>query len=203
MPSRPRHKIQFISSNSCNHQAAAYRLEPRTALRTSATSEYNPGNWFWPGYLKTSRELHWGCSRTLRSIRGLFMILTDLLLETDKMNREPEEAGTPPKDPFYQEVTPAPGPLHPSGWGTGSEASNCQQHNTSAKCTNSAVLCRLRAAQCSCMSTKAWRHASTTPSNLLHMLMATILWATVPALKEELWTVNTHTWVCSWKSAAL
>ena len=63
------------------------------------------------------------------------MILTDLLLETAKMNREPEEAGTPPKDPFYQEVTPAPGSLHPSGWGTGSEASSRQQHSTSAKCT--------------------------------------------------------------------
>lgn len=60
----------------------------------------------------------------LSSIRQLFfMIQTDLLPDIAKLSRAPEEAGMPPKDPFYQEVTHALGCLHPSASSTDPTAS--------------------------------------------------------------------------------
>ena len=74
VPSRPRHEITVSSSNSCNQQSAAHRLESRTALGTLLLLNTTQVPGVTPGSLNTSIELHWRCSRTLRSIKGLFLI---------------------------------------------------------------------------------------------------------------------------------
>ena len=112
VPSRPRHEITVSSSKSCNQQSVAHRLEPRTALGTLLLLNTTQVPGVTPGYLNTSIELHWRCSRTLRSIKGLFLIQRDLLPETAEMSREPEEAATPLQRTPLIKGNPCPRSLH-------------------------------------------------------------------------------------------
>ena len=112
VPSRPRHEITVSSSKSCNQQSVAHRLEPRTALGTLLLLNTTQVPGVTPGYLNTSIELHCRCSRTLRSIKGLFLIQRDLLPETAEMSREPEEAATPLQRTPLIKGNPCPRSLH-------------------------------------------------------------------------------------------
>ena len=168
VPSRPRHEVTISSSNLCNQQGAAYRLEPRTALVTLLLLNTTQVPGVTPGYLNTSTELHWCCSRTLWSIRGLFLIQTDLLPETAKMSREPEEAAIPLQSTPLIKGNPCPRSLH-SGL-------RDQQRAPAPRAASPAVLCWLRGqhSKAGCPPQLHYMQAPP-PANLRNMLTATIL----------------------------
>lgn len=135
VPSAPRHKRQFKSSNSFNQTACSLLNWTQDGFEDFCYIWMQQG-WLGSdqGYLKTSTEL----LRMLQDVGPIrylfFKIQRDLLPHNAKLCRAPELAGTSPKDPLYQEVTHALCSLHilelPQVWGTGWEASNYQQHST-------------------------------------------------------------------------
>lgn len=192
VPSRPRHEVTISSSNLCNQQGAAYRLEPRTAL-VHPTSEYNtgtlgshPGTWTIP-------QNYTGAAPGPPD-QSLFLIQTDLLPRNCQDEQEPEEAAIPSKGPSYQR-NPCP------------RSSHCglrdQQRALCAKGT--------KPPRCSAdfedSDSKAGVHHSFItcrhhPANLRNMLTATILGGCTGTEGGTL-NLEHYTWVCSWKSAAL